>query len=151
MNTKELKTAKAYREWADILLQVRKELNEIRKKPEKNPYTEHPPAPLGTDKTLFKKGDLVHVKLEPKNAFNKKVHGDKFREGDFRIDTVPRKIKRVLFYSGDVPHRYIVNGINGASFTDAELKKATSDVEKFVIKGIIGKTTLKGQIFYLIQ
>ena len=70
--------------------------------------------------------------------------------GDFRLDTVPRKITRVLFYSGAVPHRYLVNGVDGASFTDQELVKSKEEVEKHVIKEIVGKKKVKNEIFYKI-
>ena len=151
MNKIELETAKPYREWTDILPCVRKELNKIRKKPEKDPFTQPSEPVAGSDKTKFKVGDLVHVKLEqPKNALNKKVHGESFRMGDFRLDTVPRKITRVLFYSGAVPHRYLVNGVKGASFTDEELVKSKGDVEKHVIKEIVDKKKVKNVIYYKI-
>jgi ABC-type molybdenum transport system ATPase subunit/photorepair protein PhrA len=56
------------------------------------------------------------------------MHGAKqntpnFRMADLRLEKKKRKILKVLYYSGAQPFRYLVEGLNGASYVEAELKQ----------------------------
>jgi hypothetical protein len=42
-----------------------------------------------------------------------------------RYDSNPRKVTRVLYYSGNVLHRYLVEGITNASYSDDQMFKVT--------------------------
>jgi len=155
MNMREIETGKQYNEWDDIMNIVRIELNKIRLK---KTYSEKeyiknivPNIPIFESKTdpKFEIGDIVYRKLDqPKNALGHNLRTDTFREGDFRWDIIPRKIKKVLYYNGKVKYRYLLNGFPNVSFTEAELMKADDDNEKFEIKSIIDKKKIKGRIYY---
>ena len=85
MNSKEIKSGKVYKEWIDVLPQVREKLNEIRTI-ELKPQNQYQYKMFSTtDKPKFKVGDMVHRLLdEPRNALNEKQSTNSFREGDFR-------------------------------------------------------------------
>ena len=70
--------------------------------------------------------------------------------GDFRYDTVPRKIKQVLCYSGDIPYRYILEGYPQVAYTEYELLPAKEIEEEWEVKEIIGRKSTKGIIYYKI-
>lgn len=71
----------------------------------------------------FKVNDRVYVALDrPKNVLGKTQSG-KFREGDFRLDTQARRILKILYYTGKISYRYLVEGIPNVSYTEQELKK----------------------------
>lgn len=155
MNAKEIETRKEYKEWTDVIDTVRKELNKIRYT--KPPYTKdtifyHVDEPMNLKKDpQFKVGDLVHYKLSyPENALGKKQPTANFRVGDYRWSVVPKKIKQVLYYSGAVPYRYLLNDMPYVSFTEAELMPSDETEQKFIIKKIIGKKTVKKKIYYLV-
>jgi len=156
MNGVEMKTGEQYNEWTNAVGSVRKELNEVRKR--KLPAnwvtsTNYSPLDLSKD-PKFHEGDVVYRKLDaPHDALGHEQSTKKFREGDMRFDVKqPREIKQVTHYNGKVPHRYILEGIPNASFTDAQLKPADAkDKEsKYKVKQIIGKKTIKGKLHYLV-
>jgi hypothetical protein len=137
----ELKTGKPYKEWADtkILNTIRVELNKIKKRElPKNPtYSTFEPDAL----PIYKKNDMVYRLLdEPRNALNEKQIG-KFREYDVRYDQVPRMIKRVLYFAGNVSYRYLLEGINQASYAEWELKPTEDEIVEEVaeIKAILDR------------
>jgi hypothetical protein len=43
--------------------------------------------------------------------------------GDLRLEKKKRKIIKVLYYSGNVPYRYLIEGLPNASYTEQELKQ----------------------------
>ena len=143
MNSKELKTGKPFKEWTEIIDTLRIELNKIRKKKlPANPRTHiYKNIDTLTTKPKYKVGDFVYRMLdEPRNALNEKLGGSKFREGDFRFDQVPRKIIKILYYSGDVPYRYMLADIHQASFSEWELKEADNVEEEVTeIKAVIDR------------
>jgi len=151
MNRKEVETGKVYKEWTDVLPVVREELNKIRlQKTNDNPVDDKDVVPDISKPPKFKEGDIVFRLLDaPETALGAKQSTTNFREGDRRWDKVPRKIERVLVYSGAIPYRYMLSGIPNASYTEAQLMIAKGETqEKFKVKEIIGKRTRNKKIEY---
>ena len=166
MNSEEIKTGKKFKEWVKVVPLIRKNLNIIRKKklPD-NIYTHiYPhwdatlPIETASGKTLYKiiepkynVGDLVYVMLEsPENALGEKQKG-LFRNGDYKLSNIPKKIEKILYYSGKPYYRYIVSGYKGVSYQEAELKPATDEEEeKFEVKQILKRKTINNKFEYLI-
>jgi hypothetical protein len=125
MNTKEKATGKVYKNWTDVIDVVRKELNKHRDvKLTKKEFADHVDAvPDFSKKQKFQVGDEVHRLLEtPRDALGNKQPTKNFRMGDFRFDHIKRKITQVLYYSGAVTYRYMLEGIPQASYTENQLK-----------------------------
>jgi len=142
MNSKEQETGKVYKEWVDILPILRKKLNKIRKrKLPKNPNYKRDFEVK--QKPKFKEGDMVHRALDnPRNTLNEKQSGSVFREGDLKFDPVPLKIKSVLYYGANDGnnYRYLLDGINNASFAEWQLKISDIIEEPVVeIKAILDR------------
>ena len=153
MNSIELKTGKIYREWTDIVDKLRIDLNKLRKKDVSNIdlATHKYPVPDTTkSKPKYNVGDFVYRKLDkPKNALNETINSDVFREGDFRFDPIPVKIKQILYYPGKVTYRYMLSGIKNASFTEDELMPAPdAEEEQVEIKMILDKRFFDGEDHY---
>ena len=75
-------------------------------------------------KPKYKIGDLVNVLYsEPHAMTGKKQNTKEFRMGDLRLEKKKRKITKVLYYSGPVPYRYLVEGLDRASYTEQEIKQ----------------------------
>jgi hypothetical protein len=159
MNEVEIKTGEAYREWTDVLDDVRRELNYYRVNKEalkksavykKNDVTPN----VYNVKPKFKKGEYVYVKLDiPKSALNKEQSTHNFRVGDIRWDLLARQVKKVLVYSGKIPYRYVVDGIPNVAYTEAELRTVPENkqVQKYVIKQILAKKKILGKMHYLVH
>jgi len=134
MNKKEVETGKIYKEWIDIIDQVRTKLNEARKTyPKKFKF-----ASFRMVNPKFKVGDLVYYKLTPSQAedtFGNQLKGG-FRTGDRRFSKKARKIKQIFAYKGNVPVRYQLNFLPNVSFAESELKLASSE-ETFEVREII--------------
>jgi len=153
MNSVESETNNTYREWTDIVSLVRDKLNKIRKKDrsKNNPVTDVKAVPNITQPSKLNVGDLVHRKLDkPQNALSHTLSSDVFREGDYRWTKLPNKITEILFYSGDVTYRYLLNGIKNASFTEDELMLATDQEkdEQSVIRKILDRRFFDKQNHY---
>ena len=133
MNSKEIKSGKVYKEWIDVLPQVREKLNEIRTI-ELKPQNQYQYKMFSTtDKPKFKVGDMVHRLLdEPRNALNEKQSTNSFREGDFRWSLLTYKIIQIVYFAGDVNYRYLLEGIKGTSFAEWELKPNTLKIDEEV-------------------
>ena len=75
-------------------------------------------------KPKYKIGDLVNVLYsEPHDMTNKKQNTKEFRMADLRLEKKKRKITKVLYFSGPVPYRYLVEGLDRASYTEQEIKQ----------------------------
>ena len=129
-NEKEKKTGKVSKSWLKHIPIIRKELNKIRKKELNEDYWNNIYSSLTTHKNgklikqKFNVGDMVHIALDrPEDARGNKLKG-KFRVADNRYDKNPRRIKQVVYYSGPGVHRYIVDHIHNAVYTDNKLLKA---------------------------
>jgi hypothetical protein len=165
MNSKEEETGKTYKEWTDRINFIRTKLNEVRKKKLPDNIFTHLYPTWNAEKMVeikknkkvvyeliknkYKVGDLVYVALEtPENALGQKQKG-LFRNGDYRLTKEPHKILKVLYYHGPPYYRYIVNGFDGVSYQSDELRPAIGETdEKFKVKKIIGKKTIKKVLYY---
>ena len=148
MNYKEKETNKVYKEWDDVISIVRKDLNEYRKKPTKNRFTEIYPVPEFVE-PKYKVGDLVYYKLNwAESQLGIKQPTPNFRMGDVRYRTIPTKIIKILHYSGKVPIRYLLNGKPNVSYAESELLPAKEKEEKFIVRQIIDKKTVNKKVFY---
>jgi len=155
MNKIEKQTKKEYKEWTDVIDVIRKELNRIRYT--KPPYNEQTIFEYKDKKVNLKHdpkynvGDLVHYKLSyPEDALGNKQPTANFRVGDYRWSYVPKKVKEVLYYSGAIPYRYMLDDMPYVSFTEKELMPSNETEQKWVVKKIIGKKIEKKKIFYLV-
>ena len=158
MNKIELQTKKVYTDWDDIVDVLRTKLNKIREKKTENPRLQYIEPPDTTYDPLYKVGDLVYHQLDtPQNALGHSISG-KFREGDYRFDKFPRKVIKVLVYSGHVPYRYMLDNIPQCSYTEAQLKAvdeiqddAPPTEEMFIFQSFKGKRTVNKQIQYQVK
>lgn len=107
------------RQWKIHLPKLREIMNDKVTKPKMiNDFFNLNPI---TKRQLLQMGDKVYVVLEkPLDVNNNKLSG-KFRTGDYRYDKQVRTIiGRVYTYSGN-PIRYVVSGIDNATFARSEL------------------------------
>jgi hypothetical protein len=140
MNHKEEITKKVYKNWVEIIPEVREKLNEIRNKdlpidPYKYKYPPFNPKIIKkkiNNKIIeieqpakFKEGDMVYYKLEyPRNALNKKQPTAKFRVGDYTYNRDPKEIIIIQYMHGPPYYRYVLDGLPNVSYTEHELMKA---------------------------
>lgn len=146
----ELELKREYKEWVEILPQVRKELNDARKSPpDQNPFNTKP-IPYTAEEPKYKKGDIVAKKLEvPKNLYGKVEADSKWRKGDVRFDVNEKlKIVKVLNYPRNI--RYVLNTYPNVSYSENELKPLEHQEEYFIVKEIIDKKTVRGKVMYLV-
>jgi hypothetical protein len=139
MNSKEEETGTTYHDWTDVVGVIRTELNEFRKiDPENSVNTDY--KFVDTSKPpKYKVGDVVHRLLEtPRDALGHAQNTKAFRAGDVVWEKEPRKITELLYFAGKVPYRYMLEGIDKASFTEAQLKPSVEKETKYVVKEIIG-------------
>ena len=164
MNGMELKNGKSYSEWSNVIPTIRTKLNQIRKnKLPDNIFTHIYPhwdatIPIKNKEDVYKiiepkykVGDLVYVKLEtPENALGEK-QSNSFRNGDYKLSNIPKKITKVLYYSGKPYYRYLVSGYDGVSYQEDELVSANGETEeKFEVKEILKRKKIKDKYEYLI-
>ena len=153
MNKKEEETQKPYNEWTDILEIVRKELNKFRLRPTYNPITYKYPIFNATETPKYDVGDIVYRQSDtPLNALGRNQPTNTFRIGDYRFERIPHKIIKVLYYSGKVPYRFMLEGIPNASFTETQLLPAKKEETetKYKVREILGKKIIKKKVYYLI-
>ena len=148
---KEEQTGKEYKEWTDILPELMKELNAIRKRPDLDPFKYNYPISKDETDQKYHVGDLVIRKLDvPKNALNNEETG-KFRMGDYRYDVKePRKIKYVLYYPKNI--RYVLEGYPNVSYTQDEILPAPKNEteNKYAVRKILDKKVMKRKVHYLV-
>jgi hypothetical protein len=155
-NQMEVKKGKPYREWTDVIDTIRKELNKIRyrkAKYDEKTIFDHVDPPVNLKKDpKFKVGDVVHYSLSyPEDALGHKQPTSSFRVGDYRFSSIPKKIKQVLYYSGPIPYRYMLEGMKNVSFTENQLIPSQEKDHKYVVEKIIGKKTSKKKVYYLVK
>jgi hypothetical protein len=151
MNAKEEETMKQYKEWDDIIDTVRTDLNKIRKKVLGDHMKVEYKVPKFEIAPKYKVGDIVYRITEtPRDALGNKQNTSSFRMGDYRFELVPKKIEKVVYYSGENPYRYILEGHSNVSYAEHELTKAKEQNEKYEIRDIIGKKKENNRILYLI-
>lgn len=126
------------REWVQYLPELRKIINarKIKRKVMADFLT---PIELNAKEDLLKVGTEVYLPLEkPENVFQVKERG-RFRNGDLRFTKDKYKIDTVIYGN---PMRYMVDGVNNASFRKNELlianptKWTNAQVSEFVKKNI---------------
>lgn len=155
MNKKEVETGKLYREWTDIIDELRIDMNKIRKK-ELPKNLEDIKIPDYSEAIIEKEpkyqvGNLVHIALDyPRNALNHKQNTNNFRVGDIKWDTQSRKILKIIYMADKPYHRYMVSGIVGASYTENQLQLADNEEETYYVKKIIGEKIQKKIKYYLV-
>lgn len=154
MNKKEEETDEQYNEWTDIIDEVRTKLNKIRmKKILNDPVKEKYNIPDFEREPKYKVGDVVLRLLDyPEDALGNRQPTAQFREGDYRWSRVPKKIVQVLYYTGKVPYRYMLEGFKNVSFAEHQLIPVPENEKetKYKVKQIIGKKKIKGKEHYLI-
>ena len=156
MNQKENETGKQSKAWVSSIDIVREKLNEFRKKQLKLKLAKKGSSfPVDLNKfeypifdsvntsnkkikyvpPKFKIGEMVHVLYNEPRKFNRNQNGENvkqntknFRMGDLRLSIKKYKIIQVLYYSGNPPYRYLLDGYptnrkQTASFTEEELKR----------------------------
>jgi hypothetical protein len=142
MNMMEQKEGEVYREWTDILDDVRIEMNKFRKREMPKNVSDYD-YPF-FDQTIiprFKVNDYVHYRLDyPRNALNKKQPTSNFREADYRYSHEPVRIVKVIQMLTEPYYRYMLEGIPNASYSEYDLlktyrgqkkkKKPTTDDDK---------------------
>jgi hypothetical protein len=147
LTNKEMSTKKDYNEWTDIVQKVRDGLNKIKDHPkDQDPYTT-PLAPVTMkEKPKYSVDDIVYVPLEKPEG----VHDKRWRMGDIRYDTTPRKVKFVLIYPKN--YRYIVSHYPNVAYMESELKSATGETEeKWEVQAIRDKRKVGNKIEYLVK
>ena len=137
LQNKEMETQQPYNEWTDILPILRTKLNEIRKKPNGDPYNTEPIL-YNQFEPKFKVGDIVIAKYEiPHNALGNKESTTNWRKGDTRWNLKEhRKIIKVLNYPNNT--RYILNDLPNVSYAETEIKISPEKQELREVKKIIG-------------
>ena len=71
--------------------------------------------------------------------------------GDYRYNIKePRKIKAILYYPNNI--RYLLNTKENVSYAESELLRAKEQdqEERYEVRKIIGKKSIKGKTYYLI-
>lgn len=145
MNAIEEETGRTFREWVEAVPKVREMLNEYRKKPEGNPFTDIYEAPDVSIQPKYKEGDIVYrISEKPLDALGRKQPTQNFRAGDYRWDMTPRKIVKVVRYSGKVPIRYILENLSNVAYAENELKPAKEKEAMYQVQSVKAKRTVKG-------
>jgi hypothetical protein len=145
MNAIEEKTGETYKEWVEVVPKVRAMLNDFRKKPEGDPFTDVYPTVDLTKQPKYKIHDVVYRMSEkPLDALGKKQPTQNFRMGDYRWERIPRKIVKVLRYAGKVPIRYILENLPNVAYAEYELMPAEEKQAMYVVQSVKAKRTMNG-------
>lgn len=145
MNAIEEKTGETYKEWVDVVPKVRTMLNDFRKKPEGDPFTDVYPTVDLTKQPKYKIHDVVYRMSEkPLDALGRKQNTQNFRMGDYRWERIPRKIVKVLRYAGKVPIRYILENLPNVAYAEYELMPAEEKQAMYVVQSVKAKRTMNG-------
>ena len=139
MNKKEEELDEVYREWTDQLDFVREKLNAYRKVNElPDMYENKNVMSVLGEQPKYKIGDIVVQALDrPENAIGELQPTEKFREGDYRWSRVPKKITKVLYMDGKIKYRYLLEGIQQASYTEQQLKPSAEKETKYKVYAIL--------------
>jgi hypothetical protein len=155
MNQKEIDTEMPYNEWTDILPFIRTELNKHRSisLPAFKDWNLKIFDPSKVKETpKFRMGDLVYRKLDyPKNALGHNQATGNFRVGDFRWETNPRKIVKVV-YMPDAPYyRYVLEGLPNVSYAEIELLSSAEAEPRYIIERFLETKVVNKKRFYKIK
>jgi hypothetical protein len=145
MNAVEEKTGETFKEWVEVVPKVRTMLNDFRKKPEGDPFTDIYPTADLTVQSKYKVHDVVYrISEKPLDALGRKQPTQNFRMGDYRWERIPRKIIRVLRYAGKVPIRYILENLPNVAYAENELMPAEEKQAMYVVQSVKAKRTTNG-------
>jgi hypothetical protein len=145
MNAVEEKTGETFKEWVEVVPKVRTMLNDFRKKPEGDPFTDIYPTADLTVQSKYKVHDVVYrISEKPLDALGRKQPTQNFRMGDYRWERIPRKIIRVLRYAGKVPIRYILENLPNVAYAENELMPAEEKQAMYVVQSVKAKRTMNG-------
>ena len=145
MNAVEEKTGETFKEWVEVVPKVRTMLNDFRKKPEGDPFTDIYPTADLTVQSKYKVHDVVYrISEKPLDALGRKQPTQNFRMGDYRWERIPRKIIRVLRYAGKVPIRYILENLPNVAYAENELMPAEEKQAMYVVQSVKAKRTING-------
>jgi hypothetical protein len=145
MNAVEEKTGEIFKEWVEVVPKVRTMLNDFRKKPEGDPFTDIYPTADLTVQSKYKVHDVVYrISEKPLDALGRKQPTQNFRMGDYRWERIPRKIIRVLRYAGKVPIRYILENLPNVAYAENELMPAEEKQAMYVVQSVKAKRTING-------
>ena len=145
LNSVEEKELKTYKEWVEIVPKVRTMLNDFRKKPEGDPFTDIYPTADLTVQPKYKIHDVVYRMSEkPLDALGRKQPTQNFRMGDYRWERIPRKIVKVLRYAGKVPIRYILENLPNVAYAEYELIPAEEKEALYIVESVKAKRTIRG-------
>jgi hypothetical protein len=151
MNTKEQQTGKTYKEWTDVLDIVRDMYNKHRKKKTEDIHNQKYSVDTLDVEPKYEVGDIVYyVSNTPLDSLGKKQPTNAFRTGDRRWNINTRKIDKIVYPMGAVPHRYILEGLPYVSFTENELMLSENKNSTYEVKDILDKRKSKNKIEYLI-
>ena len=145
MNAVEEQTGETFKEWVEVVPKVRTMLNDFRKKPEGDPFTDIYPTADLTVQSKYKVHDVVYrISEKPLDALGRKQPTQNFRMGDYRWERIPRKIIRVLRYAGKVPIRYILENLPNVAYAENELMPAEEKQAMYVVQSVKAKRTTNG-------
>ena len=150
MNKMTLQNRKPYNEWTNILSIIREKLNDIRKLPTAAKTMKdvtYKTADI-THKPKFNNGDLVYRLLDHvEDSLGNKQLTEKYREGDYRYDQQPRKIKQTFVYTGHQLYRYQLTGLPHVSYCDWQLMAAEEqEDELFRVRKFIKSRQVNNEI-----
>jgi hypothetical protein len=152
INDKSVEIKKDYMNWTDILPQLRKELNEYRKRDldKLRDYQDKRTVNAfdGGDPE-YQIGDYVHWKIDkPTDIHGNSINDNKFRTGDRIYSVASRKIVDILYYPSEPHHRYKLYDMPYVSYNATELKPADKEGDYYIIKKIWGKAIDKDGVLW---
>jgi len=122
LSVKSLQDKRYILNWVEPLDDVVRAINKYNKTQFPKEYYETEWIVQNDKKGDYKVGQLVHPIIDaPKGLLNdKRLHGS-LRYGDLHFEKEPRKIEQVLPSNKGTPVRYLIEGINNASYMKKEL------------------------------
>jgi hypothetical protein len=154
MNKIEEETDETYKEWTDIIDELRVDLNKARhiELPTVEEAIENMETVTYDNDPKFNEGDLVHYQLNaPRDALGNKQNTSIFRVGDYRFSKDVKKIRKIVMMNDEPHYRYMLQGMNNVLWYDNELMKADENsTETHLVKRIIGKRVRNKKNEYLI-
>ena len=152
MNDKAIETNKDYKEWTDILQDIRIQLNKFRKRNLVKLKKYQDKKFFDTDEEpKFKEGDMVHYKLMRPQHINGDDIGDShFREGDRRFSLESREIVKIQYYPTEPFFRYKLLDMPKVTYSEHELKLSKDKANTFIVRKIIGTKIYQKKRYYLV-
>jgi hypothetical protein len=147
---KEREEGHIYKNWSDIIEDLRGILNEDKKPKKFNMDEEIKMFKTPYKNNKFNIGDLVYYKSQvPLNSFFEPQPTKNFRKGDIRYNQ-PKKIINIFLYPRGII-KYKLEGVNRTVYDENDLLKADEKNIKYIVEKIKGKKTIKNKVHYLIK